>query len=603
MIRTHASIEWLANLPTSERHVLAHLWQVADAAQLGQPSAIQALVARLSTTERSALDRVIAAGGKLAAKTLEREFGKIRSHRDIVTPRAYLLALHGQASVLERLYILGLLQPLKTLDGEYYVIFSDWLQALPAVAAPSLPTWQQHPSPSNWLEADLSQTETLLTTILALCYQQPLRLTRQLQFERDGLKAICQRIAVSTPASERQFPQLAWLRSVALEAGLVQIQHQQLQLAGKPINWLEATPKQRLEHLFAAWSTCDFDEFSLTELQIQVRWTLQAARQALWQVLRTAPRDQWLDFDDLLAQIQALHPELLRSDFEQPGIHDQTGKSLVGWQHWAEVEGAWIKATCQGPLFWLGLLDIDQINHPQALRLTQWASCLIDPVHEPSHFAGQLQLSSDGLIRVPPTVEPLPRFQIQRITEWQSTDTQGTMLVRLTAHSYSQALQRGIQASQMQTFLQRWCDRPVPSDLQTLFQQWQNDRQHLLARPALLLEADDPRLLNELAKLPNLPPYAELTPQLWELEIADSAALTNLLHAAGYAINPVSEPDQRINDHDLKQLITALLTVQRLAPNLVSQTVIERVLQALPSSQRQQLTANVNQWLSIINRS
>ncbi len=603
MTRTHASIDWLASLPTSERHVLAHLWQVADAAELGQPTAIQAVVARLSSAERSALDRVIAAGGKLAAKTLEREYGKIRSHRDIVTPRAYLLALHGQASVLERLYVLGLIQPLKAVDGEYYVIFSDWLQALPAVSAPNLPIWHEYASPSIWVEADRSQTESVLTTVLAVCYQQALKLTRQLQLEREGLRLICQRIAVSTPTSERQFGQLAWIRSCALEAGLLQINNQQLQLAGNPLHWLEASPKQRLEQLFNGWLGSDFDEFSLTELQIQAQFDLQNARQQLWQCLQTAPSDQWLGFDDLLAQMQASYPELLRSDFEQPNIENQHGEQLNGWQHWHEVEGAWITAACQGPLFWLGLLDIDQMKHPQALRLTQWASHLLHAGHEPSQFAGQLQLASDGLIRVPPSVEPLPRFQIQRITEWQSTDTQGTMIVRLTAHSYSQALQRGIQASQMQAFLQRWCDRPVPHDLQTLFEQWQSDRSQLLARPALLLEASEPSLLSEIANLPNLPPYAELNEQLWEFELADAAAMTLTLHEAGYALNQVSEFDQRISDHDLKQLLTAVMTVQRLAPSLVSEALIDRVLQALPSSERQQLKTNVKQWLQIINRS
>ncbi len=603
MTRPNVSIDWLTSLPISERHVLAHLWQVADAAELGQPTAIQALVERLATAERAALDRVIAAGGTLAAKTLEREFGKIRSHRDIVTPRAYLLALHGQASVLERLYILGLIQPLKAVDGEYYVIFSDWLQLLPPVSAPSLPSWHDYPTPSSWIEADLSQTELVLTTVLAVCYQQPLRLTRQLQLEREGLRAICQRIAVSTPTSERQFAQLAWIRSSAIEAGLVQVYNQQLQLAGNPLNWLEATPKQRLEQLFKAWLASDFDEFSLTELQLQARLNQQSARQSLWEVLQTAPNDQWLAFADLLAHMQALHPELLRSDFEQPIIHAQQAKPLIGWQHWLDLEGAWIKAACQGPLFWLGLVDLDQSKHPQAFRLTQWASGLIQPQHEPSQFAGQLQLGSDGLIRVPPTVEPLPRFQIQRITEWQATDAHGTMLLRLTAHSYSQALQRGIQASQMQTFLQRWCDRPVPQDLQTLFQQWQNDRRQLLARPALLLEANDAGLLSEIANLPSLPPYAELGPQLWEFELADTAAMTLALHDAGYALNQVSELDQRISDHDLKQLLTALITVQRLAPNLVSEALIERVLHTLPSSERQQLSINVKQWLQMINRS
>ncbi|HYF65595.1 MAG TPA: hypothetical protein VD886_22395, partial [Herpetosiphonaceae bacterium] len=89
--------EWLPTLAPSERQTLAHLWQIADPAnlhaRLTAPETVAAMLDSLRPAERAALERVLAEGGRIAAPNLEREFGTVRPHTGFVNPRAYLNAL------------------------------------------------------------------------------------------------------------------------------------------------------------------------------------------------------------------------------------------------------------------------------------------------------------------------------------------------------------------------------------------------------------------------------------------------------------------------------------------------------------------------------
>ncbi|HEY1014636.1 MAG TPA: hypothetical protein VGE07_18140, partial [Herpetosiphonaceae bacterium] len=103
-------VAWLPTLAPSEVHTLAQLWGVEPGpperllAQLTEPAAVERALGELRLDDRAALERVLAAGGRIGAAALEREWGAVRPHTGFVNPRAYLHALSGVASPVERLF-------------------------------------------------------------------------------------------------------------------------------------------------------------------------------------------------------------------------------------------------------------------------------------------------------------------------------------------------------------------------------------------------------------------------------------------------------------------------------------------------------------------
>ena len=611
--------EWLADLAPAERQTLAHLWHLPDAAnlavQLTKPTAVAWLLEGLRPQDRAALERVLAEGGSIAAPPLEREFGSIRPHTGFVNPRAYLNALHGVPSAVERLFVLGLLARLRVDAGFQYAIPREWLPLLPAVAPASrIPQLAPSAVPRQHDHADPFGFERDLVNLLALAYCEPLALNNNGSLHRTTLTRLSERTLNAAATSESRWPNATLLRIIARDLGLLHERGGTLRVAPTALEWLAQAASERFASLLQAWQASNFDELSALA---GLRWRTpplhrprRAARRAVLEMLRVAAPETWFKLDDLINEMQRINPDFARSggDYDAWQLADAAGNLLAGWAHWRDVEGALIRAYCAGPLHWLGVLDVGGDNEPTHLRMSAWGAALLDLDVVPAIEEGRLVVRPDGGIVVRADVPPLPRFQVNRIAAWLKVDERTTEHYALTARSFDEAIERGIGREQISEFLNRWSSAAVPKTLGRTLQEWEHRRSALRGRAAVLLHAAEPTLLEAIAddSRLKLPPHTALNPTTWAFEAADGVALVAGLRDVGYGLMAnLPDAETPLSERDLRTLLAAALFATAFGTHQnvdvgITAALLERIRRLLPSSARAEAERAANDLIKAV---
>lgn len=596
--------EWLAALTVSERQTLASLWHLPDsvaiAPSLTMPAVIERLLAELRPYDRAALERVLAERGQIPTAMLEREFGIIRPHVGFVNPRAYLNALQGVPSAVERLWVLGLLQRVRSDAGVFYAIPAELFPLLPEVAPidrtpllrpADLPRHQQRADPFRW--------ERDLVALLALAYVEPLMLNNNGTLHRTTLTRLAERLNAMGATSEARWPEAALLRILSRDLGLLHDRGGTLRVASGALEWLGQAPAERFASMFNTWLDSHFDE--LTGL-CGVRWRTpplyhprRAARRAVLDLLRAAP-EGWITLETFSAELQRINPDFMRTgaDYETWQLTNADGALLTGWANWQHVEGSLSRAYLAGPLHWLGLLDVGGDHDPTHVRLASWGAALLGLSDAPAVFEAPLSITSDGTIEVSTAVPPLPRFQIGRIAAWQRVDACETECYAITSRSFDEAIERGIGRQQMLEFLTRWSATAPEQTLSNQLGEWEQRRTALRAEPVVLLQAQEPALLAEIAqdRRVRLPAYQVINPATWAIEPADSARFIASLREQGYGLSAAfADPELPLSERDLRTLFIAALVATALSSTQgldhgITAALLERVRRLLPSATR-----------------
>lgn len=596
MNRLPSIVTWLDQLSPSERQLIAHLWQLApqqSLAALIEPATIQAMWQRLDDAQRAAIQRVLEHDGMIPVGVLEREFGTIRTHAGFVNPRAYLHALSGVPSVVEKLYVLGMIQRLRSDDGLMYAIPQELIEHLPK-PEPHNPTphFDHAEPPEIVFERDPSVIERDLVTLLALAYREPLLLTSGGALHRTAVQRLAQRLN-QQHTSEARWQYAAFLRMIALDLELLAERNGALRVTATALDWLDLPMFDRVSSMLAAWLESRFDELtSIAEL----RWRTQplqrparAARRAVLEVL--AQTETWLTIESLVGEMQRTQPEFARSnaDFEAWQITDSAGNSLRGWHNWRKVEGALIHAMLSAPLFWLGLIDLAGDDVPTHVRLNAWGRAMLSDAEPPEVQHDGLRISRDGRMSIAPRVAPLVRFQAQRFAIWQRTDVRGIEQHLITLRSFDEANERGISRDQIERFLERSC-QTVPQPLMQTLRDWEQRRRALRGRMAMLLTADDPALLATITDdlQHDLPDHQRLNEQTWAFEIADAEHVVATLRDHGFGlISTLETPDTDLSERDVQALLRAAIVVQSsYEDHGISAALLERVRRLLPTAER-----------------
>jgi len=224
-----------------------------------------------------------------------------------------------------------------------------------------------------------------------------------------------------------------------------------------------------------------------------------------------------------------------------------------GWlthrEGWHMVEGGFIRALVSGPLTWLGVVELDLAEHPDAFRRAPGAdliSAQIPPVAQELAWGRLVVQPNFDLVALAPVSEALlvsldrfaERVRLEHIAQYH-----------VSKASVTRAIQLGVTAQMMQEILEQAAGCAIPQNVQYSLIEWERQVRRIeLWRNAVLLEVDDPALLDELGadQLARTWLLRRLAPTLVEVSTEHLAELQDVLWQRGY-LPIVSSAEQHQN--------------------------------------------------------
>lgn len=455
------------------------------AAALAEPSSVQIALARLSGDGRSALNALLAAGGRMRAAQFNRQFGPVRPVGPGRLERE--VAWRRPSNPAEELLYAGLIYRAFYQDeqgpGEFIVIPDELRRLLPQPpAAPPAFAVTTVPGPC---EPPAQETTLAHDLFLYLVYVQ----NQDVQPYADGRLGRRDRSALVQRLGQPGERRLALVHHLAERLGFVARCGDRLRLEPAPVKgWLTAAPARQLAVLQAAWrddpTWLDLCHVPGLVCDAQTGWLERvdpaATRKRVLSWLARCPAEAWWPCAAFVAAVKAADPDFQRpdGDYDSWYIRDAAGKAyLSGFESWDRVEGALIADLLAGPLRWLGVVEHGRPSpgaegDPGLLcRLTaagaHWLGLAVPEPHTPE--PAPITIGPDLLVDVPPSAGLYVRFQLERFADLEQAEPGR---YRLTANGLSRALARGVKVEQILAFLKRASQQPVPAGVAGRLCQW-----------------------------------------------------------------------------------------------------------------------------------
>jgi hypothetical protein len=206
----------------------------------------------------------------------------------------------------------------------------------------------------------------------------------------------------------------------------------------------------------------------------------------------------------------------LDPDFQRPaGDYDSwfiksasSGEYLRGFEHWSQVDGAYLRFIITGPLHWLGLIDLaghaDDVALPGpvvcAFRFSKMAQALLAGVSPVNLLVedGKCQVYSDGRIIIPRTCPRVGRYQITRFCNWEKFNDDA-YYCRLSPASINRAIGQGLRISHLIALLRKYSPT-IPPSLERALDNYQAKGQEVHIDQVIVLRVKRPEILQALRK-------------------------------------------------------------------------------------------------------
>jgi hypothetical protein len=276
--------------------------------------------------------------------------------------------------------------------------------------------------------------------------------------------------------------------------------------------FLEAPRPQALAALAQAWMTgSDFNDLRfLPHLEFDGEWVNDPlhTRQVILDLLSQVPPLAWWSLPAFVSGIKERQPDFQRpaGDYDSWFIRRSHDDSyLRGFTSWDEVDGALVRYYINGPLHWLGLVDLASGSpgaEPTAFRFNRFAADLwqgTPPPDMPAAETSQLKLSSDGRLRIPPLFPRSARYLIARFCQWEGVKD-GEYLYHLAPAGLERARQQGLKAAHLINLLRKHSVVPLPPSLVQALERWEKFGAQASLGKAVLLKVASPEILAALRK-------------------------------------------------------------------------------------------------------
>ncbi len=535
-------------------HIIANRWDIdlpekgstrelANALAAGMLDSSRAgdMWARLSDSERGALQTLIGSGGRMAAPKFHRLFGRIRqmgpARREREKP--YLNPISTSESLFYKGLIATAFDETETGAGEFVYIPSDLLDALPTTADFREEAYAGEPvaPPKDVVAADDSAVDDM-TTLLAYCrvYDVP-----------GGVSLPGEHEAALRPYLLNRDPiRLAMLTALGHEMGLLEPDDSGhlRPVPDRARTWLDASRTAQLRALTSAWleSATWNDLRHVPGLVCEpTGWVNDplAARSAILSFVELVEPGKWWSLDSLIEAIKAEEP-----DFQRPGgdydswyiRREGADEYLRGFESWDAVEGELIRFVITGPMHWLGMVDLGADG--SAFRLTEigLAALELAPWEETPESPVGPVVHPDGLVEVPREASRYDRFQLARVTEWLPVEPGRPYRYRLSALGMERAAGQGVRSAHIISFLRRVTGDRVPHGIRAAIERWEQFGPEVSLERMVILRVRTPQMMQAMLDVPDVRQYlgARLGPLAIEVRADKVGELADALRAMGY---------------------------------------------------------------------
>jgi hypothetical protein len=502
------------------------------------PAPAAALLKDLPGGERDALRALLTAGGTLPVANFSQRFGSIRSVGPARLEREQLW--RTPISPAENLWYLGLLyRGFEQLpNGAMREVFFA-----PVELTPLLPLLQTPDRSSAPLEIAIAPHEIRSSgevladdacTILSHLHNNFVRSPDpRLRSNVEPLRSM-----LSTQLRDAHTARLEFLLHHAERARLIKLTGQRLRPdPQRSTDWLRAPALDQLRVLFEAWRTNaawnDLQRSQLLHVEkaVSLRSDLVAVRAAILAALQAAVPGAWHTVTTLCARVKAQTPDFLRADFDIDYVSDTAnGEYLRGFAAWDRVEGAVIHYVLSGPLFWLGLIDLDA--DATAFCVTARGARLLGITHEAAESAEAdrtFTVRRDAAIHVS-AARRYDRFQVARVADLIAL-VNNEYRYRLTPSSLTRANSQKISTEKVLAYLEQTADQGLPPTLAKAIQRWATKGTEVKVERAVIVQVKDAAILKRLQESPK---------------------------TRGVAIEPLGPTAARINEKDWPKLVAIL---------------------------------------------
>ncbi len=271
-------------------------------------------------------------------------------------------------------------------------------------------------------------------------------------------------------------PHRGFLETLALEQGWIRrgapgIYHLD---AASTLSWLQSSPWEQWSAWFRAWADSsrwnDLAYVPTLDIAPHDRWPneSQPARARFFESLRQCVPGVSYRLADFTAYVHEHFTDFLRPDGDYTAwslyVADANPPQLLrGFESWPAVEGELVRYYLDGPLRWLGAVDVAQ----GCFRLTEAGAAWLGMAEPPQlPEPPRPTVDDSGLILVP-LRHRYARFQLSRVAHEIACDADGCRF-RVTPESLTKAKKQRITPQRVAEFLTEITGHPLPPAIQKL---------------------------------------------------------------------------------------------------------------------------------------
>ena len=272
--------------------------------------------------------------------------------------------------------------------------------------------------------------------------------------------------------------------------------------------FLEANRGEALSQLCCAYlNSPDFNElYLLPDLQPEGAWKndpLQTRKEIL-NFLSRIPGGTWWSLNSLVNSAREHQSDFQRptGDYDSWFIRDlKTGEFFRGFEHWDQVEGALIRFTITGILYWLGIVDLaaPSVDAPvEAFRLSKWSDVLLQGKYPTGmeEETDTILVTSEAKLRVPRLTPRVARYQVARFCLWDGEDKE-IYKYQITPESLQRARKQGLEINHLLTILRLYTST-IPPTLVKALERWDERGTEARIEHLYVLRLMTPNMLKEI---------------------------------------------------------------------------------------------------------